>query len=222
MYADLAILAVIVFTYSLIAGRLEQTIISGPMVFVLVGVLVGPIGLGWFDGNASSTNLRVLADLTLALILFIDAANADISVLKRQFKIPTRMLLIGLPGVIALGFGIAVVMFDVLTLYEAAILGVILAATDAALGKAVISNKAIPSKIREGLNVESGLNDGLCVPILLVFIALAKAGEGEETTPALYLIIQELGIGLFVGVSLTIAGTWLFSLCQKRSTNLLQ
>lgn len=216
MYAELAILALIVFGYSLIAGRLERTFISGPMVFVLLGVLVGPLGLGLFDGSTSSTNLRVLADLTLALVLFIDAANADISVLRRQLQIPLRMLLIGLPGAIILGFGIAAFMFGVLSLYEAAILGVILAATDAALGKAVISNQAVPPRIREGLNAESGLNDGLCVPILLVFIALAKGSGGEESVSALQLLVQELGIGLFIGVSLAVAGTWLLELCQGR------
>lgn len=215
MYVELAIISLIVFAYSLIAGRLERTAISGTMVFVFTGVLVGPVGLGWFEGDTSSTSLRVLADLTLALILFLDAANADLSVLKRQFRIPGRMLLIGLPGVIALGFGFAVVMFDVLSLYEAAILGVILAATDAALGKSVITNKAVPPRIRESLNVESGLNDGLCVPILLVLIALAKASGDEEVTPALYLMAQELGIGLGVGVSLALAGAWLLAWCQK-------
>jgi NhaP-type Na+/H+ or K+/H+ antiporter len=215
MYIELAVLALIVFSYSLIAGRLERTVLSGPIVFVLTGVLVGPLGFGLFDGDVSRTDLRVLADLTLALVLFIDAASSDISVLKRQFKIPSRMLLLGLPGAIILGFGIAAIMFDVLSLYEAAILGVILAATDAALGKAVISNQAVQSRIREGLNVESGLNDGLCVPILLVFIALAKGSVSEESRSALQLIIEELGIGLVVGVGLTIAGTWLLNLCEK-------
>lgn len=101
--------------------------------------------------------------MTLALILFIDAANADFSVLKHQVRIPTRMLLFGLPGVICLGTLFASLLFDGLTIFEAAILGTILAATEAALGKAVISNKAVPARIREGLNIESGLNDGLCV-----------------------------------------------------------
>jgi len=217
MYIELAVLALIVFSYSVIAGGLERTPISGPMVFVFVGILAGPLGFGWFAGDASTTNLRVLADLTLALILFIDAANADMSVLRLHFRIPSRMLLFGLPGVMALGFGIAAVMFDVLSLYEAAILGVILAATDAALGKAVITNEAVPSRIREGLNVESGLNDGLCVPVLLLFIALAKDSGGEGAMPALRLILQELGIGLAVGVSLGMVGAWLLGWCQKRN-----
>jgi hypothetical protein len=202
MYIELAVLALFVFCYSLVAGRVERAAASGPIVFVIAGLLMGPLGLGWFDGDVSNTELRVLADLTLALILFIDAANADLAILKRQFRIPSRMLLFGLPGVIFLGTLTAALLFDTLSLFEAAILGTMLAATDAALGKAVVTNKAVPTQIREGLNIESGLNDGLCVPILFVFIALAlgSGSEGGSTTLAMTLVAEELGIGLVVGM----------------------
>ncbi len=179
---------------------------------------MGPLGLGWFDDSVTNTELRVFADLTLALILFIDAASADLSVLKRQLRIPSRMLLLGLPGVIALGTALAALLFSELTLFEAAILGTMLAATDAALGKAVITNDNVPAKIREGLNFESGLNDGLCVPFLLLFIALASgsAGEGGSTMLALSLVAQELGIGLVVGVGLAAIGAWFMKRCAER------
>ena len=218
MYIELAVLALFVFCFSLVAGRLERAVVSGPMLFVLAGLLMGPLGLGWFDGDATSTELRVLADLTLATILFIDAANADLGTLKRQFRIPSRMLLVGLPGAIFLGTLFAALLFDVLTLYEAAILGTMLAATDAALGKAVVTNKAVPVRIREGLNIESGLNDGLCVPILFVFIALAVGTGSEEggTPLALKLVAEELGIGLAVGLGLTAVGTRLLRWCLKQ------
>jgi NhaP-type Na+/H+ or K+/H+ antiporter len=135
---------------------------------------------------------------------------------KRQIQIPSRMLLIGLPGAIALGFGFAVLIFDGLTLYEAAILATMLAATDAALGKAVITNTAVPMRVREGLNVESGLNDGLCVPVLLVFIALAEGAGGDSTALALGLVAKELGIGLAVGLGLSGLGAWLIGIFWKR------
>ena len=217
MYVELAILALFIFFYSMVAGRIERSVISGPIIFVAVGFLMGPSGFGWLKGDATSSDLRTLADLTLALILFIDAANADMSVLKRQFRIPSRMLLIGLPGVIALGFALAVFMFDGLSLYEAAILATMLAATDAALGKAVISNKAVPARIREGLNVESGLNDGICVPILLFFIALSVGSDhGEDTTRAVVLVAEELGIGMAVGMGLAFIGAFLLRWCMKQ------
>jgi NhaP-type Na+/H+ or K+/H+ antiporter len=127
------------------------------------------------------------------------------------------MLLLGLPGAIALGFGFAVLMFDGLSLFEAAILATMLAATDAALGKAVITNQAVPARLREGLNVESGLNDGICVPILLFFIALSIGGEpGGSETSALLLLAEELGIGLAVGLGLSLAGVSLLHWCWKQ------
>jgi NhaP-type Na+/H+ or K+/H+ antiporter len=217
MYVELAILALFIFLYSIVAGRIERSAVSGPMVFVVAGFLMGPFGLRWFDGDATSTDLRTLADLTLALILFLDAANADMSILKRQIRIPSRMLLLGLPGAIALGFGFAVLMFDGLSLYEAAILATMLAATDAALGKAVITNKTVPARIREGLNVESGLNDGICVPILLFFIALAVGGaHGGSEVSALVLLAKELGIGMAVGLGLALIGASLLRWCWKQ------
>jgi NhaP-type Na+/H+ or K+/H+ antiporter len=216
MYEELGILAVFIFLYSVIAGRVERSIISGPIVFVIAGFLFGPMVLGWFDNPVTSNELRMLADLTLALVLFIDAANADLVILKKQLKIPTRMLLVGLPGVIALGIGFALIIFDSLSIYEAAILATMLAATDAALGKAVITNKAVPVRVREALNAESGLNDGLCVPILFVFIALAAGSSSDGTSLALTLVVQELGIGLLVGAGLSAVGAWALSACWKR------
>ena len=218
MYTELAILAAFAFLYSVVAGRVERTPITGPIVFMAFGFFVGPLGLGWMELDATNQDLRLLADLTLALVLFLDAANADASVLRTSTLIPRRMLLFGLPGVIALGFVAGLLIFDELSMFELAILATMLAATDAALGKGVISNKAVPSRIREGLNVESGLNDGLCVPVLFVFIALAQASgvETDSTTLALTLVAREIGIGLAVGLGITAIGVWLIRWCGRR------
>jgi NhaP-type Na+/H+ or K+/H+ antiporter len=218
MYLELALLAVFAFLFSTVAGGLEKTPITGPIVFTVFGLIVGPLGIGWLEPDINSAELKYLADVTLALILFIDAANADLSVLRRSFRIPGRMLLFGLPGVIGLGFLVGALMFESLSWVEVAILATMLAATDAALGKAVLSNKEVPNNIREGLNVESGLNDGLCVPILFLFIALAQgtAGEQGSTVLALRLVAQEVGIGLFVGLGMTAVGVWLIKLGWQR------
>lgn len=218
MYVELALLAVFAFLYSTIAGGVEKTPVSAPMVFIFFGFVFGPVGLGWLEADVSNDELKYLADLTLALILFLDAANADLSVLRRSFRIPGRMLLFGLPGVIGLGYAFGIVIFDTLSWVEVAILATMLAATDAALGKAVITNKAVPDTVREGLNVESGLNDGLCVPILFLFIALAQgtAAEGESTRLALQLVAQEVGIGLLVGLGMTALGAKLIAFGMRR------
>ena len=218
MYTEFAILAVFALLYSLVAGRLERTSLSGPIVFLCFGVIAGPLVLGWLQLDVERQELRVLADLTLALVLFIDAANADKSVLKRHAAIPLRMLLFGLPMTIALGVGVGMLLFNELGIWELAILATMLTATDAALGKAVITNKAVPARIREGLNVESGLNDGICVPLLFVFIVLAEAKgvEGQGTSLMLTYMVKEIGIGLVVGLSITAMGAWLMNVCCER------
>lgn len=214
MYNELAILALFAFLYSLVAGKVEKSVVSGPMVFVFAGFLMGPFVFGWIIDDVSASGLRILADLTLALVLFCDAAGSDLSTLKQQMRIPSRMLLFGLPGAITLGTLLALILFPELSFFEAAALGTMLAATDAALGKAVVTNKVVPARLREGLNIESGLNDGLCVPILLVFLALA-AGQVEHrvSVMALHLVAEELGIGLAVGLGVTGVGAYLFRYC---------
>ena len=205
MYQDLAILALFVLAYSLIAGRVERTWISGPIVFTVFGLLIGPVGLDLLSFKTDGETIRTLAELTLALVLFTDAAGADMRVLRRTEALPARLLLIGLPLTILLGFGVGMLLFDKLSLFEVALLATMLAPTDAALGKAVVTNEAVPDAVRQGLNVESGLNDGICVPILFVFLALAtgKAGEVGPWQLAMKLVAEEIGIGLAVGLALT-------------------
>jgi NhaP-type Na+/H+ or K+/H+ antiporter len=217
-YENLAILAAFVFLYSIVAGGLERTPINGAIVFTAFGLALGPVGLGLLNLNVDTESLRSLAELTLALVLFTDASNANLGVLKHSIRIPRRLLLIGLPLTILLGFGVGVLVFDGLTLLEVAILATMLAPTDAALGKAVVTNESVPSNIREGLNVESGLNDGICVPILFVFLALAAGtgAEGSTSMLALKLVAEEIGIGVGVGIGLTLLGSWLLRVFSAR------
>ncbi len=129
----------------------------------------------------------MIVELTLALILFTDAANADLAVLKNSIRLPCRLLLVGLPLTILLGLGVGRLLFPDFSLVEAAILSTMLAPTDAALGKAVVTNPHVPPKIREDLNVESGLNDGICVPILFALLAIATNQNAEGSTTQLIL-----------------------------------
>ena len=205
MYIALASFAGLVFLYSLISERVERLSLSGPIVFVAVGVLLGPLGLAWFSPTGETFNGKALIDITLALFLFVDAASADLMVLRRNWRIPGRMLLLGLPVNMLLGALLAGLLFPELSLYESAILGVMLAATDAALGKAVVTNKSVPSHLREGLSAESGLNDGLCVPFLLLFIALEKGSAAWGEGVAVELLAEEIGIGMLVGALLAFA-----------------
>ncbi len=218
MYANLATLAIFAFAFSVIAGRVERSAVSGPIIFIAFGLLAGPVGLGFLDMDVDALELRVIADLTLALVLFIDASNADLKTLRSHATIPRRMLMIGLPLCIALGAFAGTLVFPGVSLFELCILATMLAATDAALGKGVVTNKAVPARVREGLNVESGLNDGLCVPVLFVFLALATGatGEGGSTELALKLVIEEIGIGVAVAVVLVTIAVGLIRYSGKR------
>ncbi|MGB5543511.1 MAG: cation:proton antiporter [Gammaproteobacteria bacterium] len=217
MYENLAIFAAFVFLYSAVAGGMERTPFSGAIVFAACGLIFGPLGFGLITLNIDAEGLRTLAELTLALVLFTDAANANLGVLGKNLGLPRRLLLVGLPLTIALGYLFGVLLFDDLSIFEIALVATMLAPTDAALGKAVVTNEAVPTDVRESLNVESGLNDGICVPILFVFLALATDTiEGETSTLALKLVAEEIGIGVAVGIGLTLAASWLLRHCTDR------
>lgn len=218
MYQNLAILALFIFLYSLVSGGMERTPVNGAIVFTAFGLLFGPLGLGVLNLDVDAEGLRTLAELTLALVLFTDASNANLGELKKSFRIPERLLLFGLPLTILLGFVAGVLVFDGLTLLEIAIIATMLAPTDAALGKAVVTNESVPDNIREGLNVESGLNDGICVPILLIFLALATSIEVEGGTSmlAFKLVAEAVGIGVAAGAGLTLLGVFLAKRCVER------
>ena len=205
-YGALAVLAVFALVFSVVAPRLQRTWISEAIVFTLFGTLVGPLGAGWLKLSPTAETIRVLAELTLALVLFSDAAGANLNVLRRFSKLPIRLLMVALPLTIVFGYALARWIFPGLSGFEAALLAVMLAPTDAALGNAVITNPVVPERFREGLNVESGLNDGICVPILFVFLTLAEgAAEGQRpgVMTVIYLV-EEIGIGMVVG--LVVAG----------------
>jgi NhaP-type Na+/H+ or K+/H+ antiporter len=218
MYQDLALLGLFVFAYSLVAGRLGRTVISGPILFTAFGLTVGPLGLDLLGFHAQWHDLKLLAELTLALVLFSDAAKTNLTALHSNIGIPRRLLLLGLPLTIALGIAVGLGLFPQLGFLEVALLATMLAPTDAALGKAVVTDERVPAGVREGLNVESGLNDGICVPILLVFLTLATTAA-EAADPLLLtvrLMTEEIGIGLGVGVGVTLIGGSLIWAAERR------
>lgn len=225
-YQAITVISAFALAYSLVASRLEKTWINGAIVYVATGMLLGPEMLGLVDLQVDEQGVSRLAEIALAICLFTDSANANLSVLRSVETIPIRLLLIGLPLTIALGIGVARLLFGELEIFEVALIGAMLAPTDAALGKAVVTNANVPAKVRESLNVESGLNDGICVPVILLFITLA-AGTVQATESAglaLSLPIKVIGIGVVIGLVLAtlggfalrtsarhhwVAGTWL-------------
>jgi len=205
MYQNLAVVAAFLLAYSIFAGRFESRLVNGPLMFMLAGLLLGPAALGVLAPHIGKEGIKLLAEMTLAIVLFSDAANANLKVLRIHDALPLRLLLIGLPLTLLAGWLAGYWLFPQVPVLELAILATILAPTDAALGKAVVSNPAVPAPIREGLNVESGLNDGICVPVLLLFLALLLDVQTHQPlTLAVKLIIEELGIGALVGAGLAL------------------
>jgi NhaP-type Na+/H+ or K+/H+ antiporter len=205
MYQNAAFLAVFLLIYSTVAGRIERSLVSGPILFTVIGFILGADGLGVLGINITGEGLRLLAELTLAMVLFTDAANADFGVVRRNLNLPGRLLGVGLPLTILLGFVFAAIVFPSLGILEMALLAAILAPTDAALGKPVVTNPTVPPVMREALNLESGLNDGICVPIVVILLGLAIGTQVEGGTlgHVVWVVVEEIGIGALTGLALT-------------------
>lgn len=190
--------AVALIAYGLLSKRLASTPISGPMVFVGLGFAAYASGLVEPIRIVGSGTADVL-ELTLALLLFTDATKIHVRSWSADMDLPTRLLTIGMPLTIVLGAFVATLVFPSIGLIAALIAATILAPTDAALGKAVVTNKRVPIQVREALGIESGLNDGIALPILLFLLTLGEAAEGADLWR---LFFEEIGIGVLVGVGL--------------------
>ena len=190
--------AVALFAYGLLSKRLASTPLSGPMVFVGLGVVAYASGL--LDPiRVISSGIAEVLELTLALLLFTDATKVQVRSWNADMDLPTRLLTIGMPLTIVLGAFVAMLVFPSIGLIAALIAATILAPTDAALGNAVVTNKRVPIRIREALGIESGLNDGIALPILLFLLTLGEEAEGVGLWR---LFFEEIGVGLLVGIGL--------------------
>ncbi|MDJ0786312.1 MAG: cation:proton antiporter [Myxococcota bacterium] len=175
--ASFAVVALAICVFAAISRKAERSPLTPPMFFVGAGLLLGGAGLGWLDLDVEGEGIHLLAEITLVLVLFTDAARIDLACLIREKSLPARLLGIGMPLTIAAGAVTALLLFPGLSAMEALLLAAILAPTDAALGQAVVSNPLVPVRIRQSLNVESGLNDGIALPVVLVLASLAGARE---------------------------------------------
>ncbi len=197
-------IVVLVFAWSVISARLERLDVTGPIVFVAAGLLLcnGPWAV--VDVTIESHAVHELAEITLALLLFADAARVDPRDLRHSAGLPIRLLAVGLPLTFAAGAGLAAALLTDLPWQLAALLGAVLAPTDAALSASVVSDESLPQSIRRSLNVESGLNDGIATPIVTALIAAAATviGEGaiEHTasSPGIAALVDLVG-GLIIG-----------------------
>ncbi len=211
------VFVLVVFLYSLVSRRLERTVITAPIVFTAAGLLIllMPPWLGKLELDRQASLL--IAEIGLVMTLFTDAAHIDLGVLKENRNLPVRLLSTGMLLTILLGAVGALVIIGGLSIWEACILAAILAPTDAGLGQVIVSSPKIPIRVRQTLNVEAGLNDGLSVPFLMLFIALAlETTEGAGTVLTRFLI-EQLGYGSFAGLGIGLIGGWLLGVAQRRN-----
>jgi sodium/hydrogen antiporter len=212
----LATIAVLLIAYAALSRRLEVASVSAAMFFTTTGLLAGPV-LGLLDLDVEGEQVKRLAEVTLTLVLFADASRISLRALRREFAVPMRLLAIGLPLTLAAGTLAGALVIPEISLAEAAVLAVALACTDAALGQAVVTDERIPSRVRQGLNVESGLNDGLCVPLLFIAIAIAEADAGATSDQdAANLVLEQIGYGLVGGVLAGALGAFALHLSVRR------
>ncbi len=213
-----AVIAAGVILFGLVSKRLEGTMLTAPMVFVIFGLVTGEAVFGAANLEFDHEFIRGLAEITLILVLFSDASRIDLKRLRRDHDLPVRTLLIGMPLTILLGLVLALAIPLGLGLWEAALLAAILAPTDAALGQTVVASPLVPPRIRQALNVEAGLNDGIALPVVLLFASLASAahaGAGEERDWLTFGAMQ-ITLGPIAGIVIGGVGGWLIDRCAAR------
>jgi NhaP-type Na+/H+ or K+/H+ antiporter len=215
-FVALLTIALALIAYGLISRKLEGTALTGPLLFTVFGLIFGPAVFGLIPLQVSNESLHMLAEVTLILVLFSDAASIDLTQLRRDHNLPVRMLVIGLPLSIAAGALAAFLIFDDFGIWEAALLAAMLAPTDAALGQSVVSDPRVPVRIRQALNVESGLNDGIALPFVLIFAAFASAMLGETGAGEWIAFgAMQVILGPIAGIAIGYVGAKLVAACYR-------
>jgi NhaP-type Na+/H+ or K+/H+ antiporter len=207
--SEVGIFAAVLFGYGLLSRRLERLSVSAPMAMVAAGIALGPDGLDLIDVELTGETGLLVAEIALVVVLFADASRIDPAALRENDALPARLLGIGMPLTIALGTAAGALLLTGIEFWEAAMVAAVLAPTDAALGQAVVSSERVPRRIRQAINVESGLNDGLSIPFLFLFTGLALSEADVDAGGWLAFAAEQIGIGAAIGIGAGLAGGWL-------------
>ncbi|UCG26313.1 MAG: sodium:proton antiporter [Chloroflexota bacterium] len=216
---DIIVVWTVLIGLVLIAGlsnRIRNTVITWPMLYVLFGLAAGVLFSERIELTFTDPSVEVVATLTLALVLATDASRIKLERPLSNYALPSRLLVIGLPLTIALGAVVADALFGEVGIWEAAVLAVILAPTDASLGQSVVSNKLVPARIRQALNIESGLNDGIAMPFLILTLSVAISTEQLLGSGSfLLLVAREVVFGILAGLLIGFLGARYIQLGEK-------
>ncbi len=209
--------ALLIFTFGVFSRIAERKSITGPMFFMTAGILSSTLAFDLIHATLQMGAVTLVAELALTLVLFVDASMIDKRVLRNaSSRAPVRLLLIGLPLTMLLGTGLGVLMFDSVGLWAIVLMALILSPTDAALGQAVVKSEIVPSRVRQSISVESGLNDGIALPPILICLALLGAEAGDHEGAWLGFVIRQVTLGPIVGLVVGWAGGRLIQLMSDR------
>jgi NhaP-type Na+/H+ or K+/H+ antiporter len=212
-----ATILVIVIVWSAFSTTLDRRGITSALFFTAAGFVVGASAFGWLDVSVESVVAERVTEIALVLLLFSDAARLDLGALRKELGWPARLLLIGLPLTMVAGAGVGWLVFPGMALASVVLLSTMLASTDAALGQKVVTDPSVPARVRQALDVESGLNDGLAVPFFLVALDIANA---ELKTGVTWAVINnaaaQIGWGLAAGLAAGILGGLLVRFADRR------
>lgn len=213
--AALAIIGVVIIVSALLSGLIERSGLPQVAVFLALGAVLGPAGLSVLNLTLDSSALRVVAILSLALVLFTDAVSLNIAEVRRRAGLALRLL--G-PGTLLTAALIALAAWWLLSLpaAAAAILGAALASSDPVLLRGLLRRRDIPADARHGLQLESGLNDVVLLPVVL--IAMVFLNQGSQIDGAGF---AKLGLNLFIlgpgaGILIGLLGVAALDLIRKR------
>ena len=204
-----SVIALLVLAWAVLSGALARHDVTGPLVFTVAGFLLAHPDWGPLTVNIETGAIHTLAEVTLALVLFSDAARVNVAELRRDVTLPLRLLGVGLPLTMVFGGLVAALLFGDFSWALVGYVAAALAPTDAALSVQVINDERVPLRLRRGLNVESGLNDGIVTPVVTLMLALAASQLGIQAESEAYVVgaaLRELGLGLVTGLVLGLAG----------------
>ena len=217
-YPIFVFMALLILAYGLFSRLSERSVITAPMVAVIIGIVASLMPYSLLKEGVNATLVRVMAEITLVMVLFLDASTINRKELMKEKQLPIRLLFIGLPLTMIAGFLLAFPLFPDMGLWALLLLALILSPTDAALGVAVVTSERVPAKIRQAINVESGLNDGFALPpILICFAALSETdAHGSGFQYWAFFVLKQFIYGPLIGGAVGWVGGWLVERSARR------
>lgn len=205
----------LVLVYSLLSRRLTAWNITAPMLSVIAGAAV----YSTMDFQADTAVVHLIAELTLVTVLFHDASTVKLTQLRKDPGVAERLLLIGFPLALIATYLVGRGLLPGIGVAGAVLLAAAITPTDAGLGAPTVLNPVVPLRVRRALNVESGLNDGLATPIVLLALAALAAEEGDSQPTIMQVGVLPVALALVSAVGVGLLAAWLMDRTRRWRTS---